>query len=299
MKPVTQASLTAFFTQRRGRSGGKQGPADDLLQYFIEANGKLQECGSGQANFLTRAINDCLTPATTINGYSRLLNLQRSGAATDQQTEILNRIQRSAERLLHLLSAVLQLAGENRIPEPDRKRDDIRECLAEAAQKLLPFAMEKLVNIEVDCQATPDGLLFERGDVEQVLATLLDNACKFAPRQGVVRVRGYVTHWDLRPEQAEGQVDGAGESPNAFRVDIRDSGPGISEASRRELFLECKSYGGGRDRSGAGLSLAIARMLVERHGGRIWAESDHAGVTFSFLLPYKPGDGNGYVEERE
>jgi signal transduction histidine kinase len=70
-------------------------------------------------------------------------------------------------------------------------------------------------------------------------------------------------------------------------VDIHDSGPGISPAHLDKIFDEFTSYSGGQDRSGGGLGLAICRMTMRNHQGRIWAENGPAGAVFSFVLPYQ------------
>jgi signal transduction histidine kinase len=84
-------------------------------------------------------------------------------------------------------------------------------------------------------------------------------------------------------------------------VDIRDSGPGIPAEHLDRIFEEYTSYSGGQDRSGGGLGLAICRLILSRHGGRIWAESSSEGAVFSFVLPFglsddalAPADSNGF-----
>jgi signal transduction histidine kinase len=71
-------------------------------------------------------------------------------------------------------------------------------------------------------------------------------------------------------------------------VDIRDSGPGIPSIHVGKIFEEHSSYAGGPDRSGGGLGLAICRMILQQHGGRVWAESHPAGAVFSLVLPILP-----------
>src|ERR1035441_3642386 len=77
---------------------------------------------------------------------------------------------------------------------------------------------------------------------------------------------------------------------NSFRVDIRDSGPGIQAVHADRIFEEYTSYGGRQDRSGGGLGLAICRMILRRHHGHLWAESHPSGAVFSFVLPLQKTD---------
>jgi len=75
------------------------------------------------------------------------------------------------------------------------------------------------------------------------------------------------------------------DEPNCYRIDICDSGVAIPEEHIEHIFEEYTSYAGGLDRSGGGLGLAICRMIVTRHGGRIWAENTAQGPRFSVVLP--------------
>ena len=73
--------------------------------------------------------------------------------------------------------------------------------------------------------------------------------------------------------------------PNSYRVDISDSGSAIPSEHLNRIFEEYTSYGGGRDRSGGGLGLAICKMIINQHNGRVWAENRDTGPLFSFVLP--------------
>jgi signal transduction histidine kinase len=107
--------------------------------------------------------------------------------------------------------------------------------------------------------------------LHQVFTNLLGNAIKFTPRGGVVTVGAW-----LEPEQV------------VFWV--ADSGPGIPEEHLPHLFdrfWQARST----DRRGAGLGLAIAKGIVEAHGGRIWARSVLGeGSTFTFCIPLPPSE---------
>jgi signal transduction histidine kinase len=125
---------------------------------------------------------------------------------------------------------------------------------------------------------------------------LLDNACKFTPRNGTIEIRGYPFFWERRTCLGASLVPSKDrrvkqvKTPNSLRVDIRDSGPGIPAAHLGKIFEESTSYSGGQDRSGGGLGLAICRMILQQHRGKIWAESHAAGAVFSFVLPVQPID---------
>jgi two-component system sensor histidine kinase KdpD len=70
-------------------------------------------------------------------------------------------------------------------------------------------------------------------------------------------------------------------------VDVRDSGPRIPREHLANLFEEDTSSTGGSDRSGGGLGLAICKMILHAHEGRVWAENSESGACFSFVLPLR------------
>jgi signal transduction histidine kinase len=133
-----------------------------------------------------------------------------------------------------------------------------------------PLAAEKHLALKVSM--APD-LPPGRGDrqrIAQVLLNLVGNAIKFT-------------------EAGEVRVD-ATTSDGTFVVSVSDTGPGIAPADRERIFGEFQQADSSSTRSkgGAGLGLAIAKRIVELHGGRIWVESSPGqGSTFWFTLPVR------------
>jgi signal transduction histidine kinase len=99
--------------------------------------------------------------------------------------------------------------------------------------------------------------------------------------------------WERR---AAAQPASAGErrrqdtsQPNAVKVSVSDTGPGIPAEYQQEVFDDFFRLPGTENQEGMGLGLAIVRRLVQGMGGKIWVESDPgAGCKFSFLIPFKP-----------
>jgi signal transduction histidine kinase len=158
---------------------------------------------------------------------------------------------------------------------------DIRDCVDQTLHELGPLIEEKKLDISVDIDPVPEVLHFEESQIEQVTSNLLDNACRFTPRRGRIEIKGYPFFWD-QLERRTGQVN----TPNSFRIDILDSGPGIPQQHLKLVFEEYTSYSAGRGRTSAGLGLAICKLIMGQHNGDVWAESTPAGATFSFVLPF-------------
>jgi signal transduction histidine kinase len=112
-------------------------------------------------------------------------------------------------------------------------------------------------------------------------------------------VLGYPYFWERRflrggSAPAERRV-GRVASPNSYRIDIKDTGPGIPAELLNHIFEEYTSYSGPQDRTGGGLGLAICRLIMSRHEGHIWADSYEHGAVFSLVLPYRRTESQGNV----
>lgn len=315
LKPITRATLRTFLEQACHRLQDAENAdvnaqiqslradRDELLQCLIQANLKLQEYDQERTNFLARAIHDFRAPLTALSGYCGLLLGEQLGALTRDQKEVIQRMQHSAKRLARMANAMFQLSIWQRVDQkPVLQKHDIRECIEQALHELLPFTEEKRIQVNLHIVPPPETLAFEKSQLEQVLINLLDNACKFTPRGGTIDIRGYPYFWERRRSITLGQAAERRvvevRSPNSFRVDIRDSGPGIPPSHLESIFEEYTSYAGGHDRSGGGLGLAICKMILSRHQGRVWAENSPTGAVFSFVLPFHradhlPGEGGG------
>ena len=315
LKPATRATLKAFLAnsleKSKDSSAGPQlnsirADRDEMLQCLIQTNLKLQEYDQERTNFLARAIHDFRAPLTALCGYAGLLLGEQLGPLTEDQKEVLQRMHYSAKRLSRMASAMFQLSiGQHVETKPNLQKGDIRECIDQAMHELMPFADEKRISFSVELSPMEDPLFFERSQLEQVLINILDNACKFTPKSGLVEIQGYPFFWDRRRHTTGGpgkqdRRTTDSHAPNSFRVDIRDSGPGIATEHLDRIFEEYTSYSGGQDRSGGGLGLAICKLILSRHQGRIWAESSSEGAVFSFVLPFRltdsptSADSNGF-----
>jgi signal transduction histidine kinase len=299
LKPVTRVTLASFLglavaahQERLPTARSLRADRDEILQCLIQANLKLQEYDQDRTNFLTRAVHDFRAPLTAISGYCGLLLSEPMGQLNEDQKEVLRRMQHSAKRLSRMAAAMFQLSVGRRVKRrPELQPIDIRNCVEQSLHEIAQFADSKRIAITVELDAEPPALYSEPGQIEQVLINLLDNACKFTPKDGEIRLRGYPYFWERRTSRVEeafthDQRRGKSTEPNSYRIDMIDSGPTIPGEHLDQIFEEYTSYGGGQDRSGGGLGLAICRMIITQHDGQVWAENTSAGPMFSFILPY-------------
>jgi signal transduction histidine kinase len=301
LKPVTKPALLAFVEQRgrkvdvsreNARIGELRAERDEMLQSLIMTCLKLQEYDQDRTRFLTRAVHDFRAPLTAVSGYCGMLLREQLGPLTGSQRDVVQRMQQSAKRLSRISTAMFQL-GLARHFEPNAvlRAGNLNDCIDQALHELTHALDEKDLAVSVELLPAPGILLFDDSQLEQLFVNLLDNAFRFTPQRGTVEIKGYPFFWERRFTPA-GDVGRNGDrrsiesfAANSYRVDIRDSGPGIPPENLDRIFEEYTSYSGGNDRSGGGLGLAICRMIATRHRGRIWAENGAGGAIFSLALP--------------
>ncbi len=292
LKPVNSRALRPFMELARAPQNNDtlaplRRERDHLLQCLLEANLELQDLDHARTNFLARALHDFRAPLTALNGYCGLLLDGHLGPLNEDQAELLGRMRHSLVRITRMASGMFDLSVRRQVKQELRCRPaDIEACIRQATHEIKPLAGEKSIRLAVSSEAGGPELAFDPAKIEQVLVNLLENACKFTPRFGSIHVSGYLIAWDARGDSVGcPRALDPGETPNAYRVDVRDSGPGIAGDCLESIFEEYTSYDGSQDRSGGGLGLAICRMIISQHQGKIWAQSSQAGACLSFVLP--------------
>jgi len=214
--------------------------------------------------------HDLRNPLSAINGTAavlkRLSDLGEKTPLVHRQADI---ITRSVERMSRLLADLLDAArieaeGLSLSPE-ETLVDTLLEDVADAFE---PIAHERSIHLQVERTKSGCRSHVDRGRIAQVFSNLVGNALKFTPPGGKVSV----------------YIEECGEEA---RFCVRDTGPGIREEDLPHVFdayWQAEPSKG----TGAGLGLAIARGIIQGHGGRIWVESaPGAGAAFYFTLPTK------------
>ena len=143
LKPANRATLAAFLTAAAkvdlaSLDHSLRADRDEILQYLIQANLKLQEYDQDRTTFLARAVHDFRAPLTAVSGYCGLLLAEPIGPLTENQREILTRMLKSTKRLSRMAAAMFQLSvGRHVKRRPDLQRGDIgpfrypAQCLLE------------------------------------------------------------------------------------------------------------------------------------------------------------------------
>ncbi len=290
LKPVSRSAL-AIVLQTAGLPV-LRADRDELLQCLIQANLRLQEYDHDRTNFLARAVHQIRTPLTAVTGYCGLLASEQAGSLNADQKQMVHRMSESIGRASRLAAMMLELSVTLPVERTAQLQPgDFRECVETALEDITPLANEKQISITVGLAPSPEPLWFERRAIQEVLVNLLENACKFTRKGGAIDISGHPFFWERRLERNDEISNDRrrrdSRLPNCYRLNIRDTGPGISKEHLPHIFEEYASYNGATDRSGAGLGLAISRMIISRHQGRIWAENTASGALFSFVIPFQ------------
>jgi signal transduction histidine kinase len=224
--------------------------------------------------FQQRMSHELRTPLNAIIGFSEMLKLESFGPLTDKQSRYVGNILESGERLLALVNNVLDLTEiEAGGVTPDPKSTLVADLHINSIQTFASRAEEK--NIEVRKELTDSSLtVFADPDhLLRVINILVDNAIKFTPMQGRVTLSAN----EKKPAEIE--------------ITVSDTGVGIKKADSSKVFAHFQQSEGNaltRSHEGAGLSLALAKALVELNNGRIWFESEGVpgrGTTFFVAVP--------------
>ncbi|MBZ5548256.1 MAG: HAMP domain-containing histidine kinase [Acidobacteriia bacterium] len=245
-------------------------------------------------NALASAAHDLKTPLSILNGYIELLQSQKLGPLNERQREVMQDMFSSGQRLQHFIQDFLTFSvletGELRM---QFVQGDMNACLSEVCRLWSGRFQERGLALYFLANDKLTPFAFDGAKIQRVVSNLLENASKYTPQGGTVWLHAEPYMWERR---STSQPVGSGERrrqalsiPNAVKVSVSDTGPGIPPEFHMEIFDDFFRLPGNEAAEGMGLGLAIARRLLQSMGGKIWVESEPgAGCKFSLLIPMKP-----------
>ena len=244
---------------------------DRLAERAAERTSALErerEANRLKDEFLATLSHELRTPLNAVLGWTRVLRATRVERATQERA--LESIERNARAQARLIEDLLEVSrivtGKLRIQV---RPVDLAAIVDAAVEVVQPAAAAKRITLSVAVEARPAMTSGDPDRLQQVVWNVMANAVKFTPPEGAVSIR--LTRGD------------------GYRLTVRDSGIGIDPRFLPHVFEPFRQADGtaSREHGGLGLGLAIAKQLIELHGGTITAVSEGrgTGATFEIVLP--------------
>lgn len=236
---------------------------------LIENELRLKELNATKDKLFSIIAHDLRSPFNSILGYSTLLNENLRNYEVEKSENFIQLINSSAKHTLNLLDNLLAWAN-TQTGQIDFNPEFIRlQTIVQGIVDIL-YPAAKMKSITLNHFQSDDILFFaDKNMLQAILRNLISNAIKFTSQGGSIDV-----FCILNQDWVE--------------INISDNGVGMSEENQSKLFKTDSNYStqGTSNEKGSGLGLMICKEFVERHGGKIWMESELGkGSTFKFTLP--------------
>ncbi|MBM7771701.1 two-component system sensor histidine kinase MprB [Actinokineospora baliensis] len=271
LRPVQRLTAAAERVTRTGELRPIPVAGDDelsrLTSSFNTMLGAVAEAQERQRRLVADAGHELRTPLTSLRtNLELMLASEAPGAPTlsaQDRSEIQDDLRAQLDELTQLIGDLVELAREDAAPAVQEYVE-----LVEVVEQALDRARRRAAHVRFDVRLQPWHLIGHAASLERAVLNLLDNAVKFSPPGGVVRV----------------ELSAAGDG-YAF-LQVADAGPGISDEDLPHVFDRFYRSQEARTLPGSGLGLAIVKQAAERHGGSVFASrSADGGALMAMRLP--------------
>jgi len=229
----------------------------------------IKSAFEAKSAFTSTVSHELRTPLTIIKESIDIVSEGLCGAVNEEQTTFLATAKRNVDRLTRLINDVLDMQKlDAGMMQFHMKDGDIAKVVHEVVGSMSSLAANKGLLLTASLPAGLPSVRFDEDKMIQVLTNLINNALKFTDK---------------------GSITVAAELQDCFvKVSVADTGLGVRKEDMSRLFgkFEQLYTEGQRKTGGTGLGLAICKEIIERHNGKIWAESEFGkGTVFCFMLP--------------
>lgn len=247
-----------------------------FIQEVIRIMSMLQNVNEMKSNFLANVSHELKTPLISITKAAGFILNGLEHMPPEEKIHLLNIIERQGERMIRLISDLLDMAaleaGKMRI---ERRYVHLFNLVDSAVKNVEILAQRKNITIDYGTQAEDCVVFVDEARIMQVLLNLLSNSIKFTPEGGKIHV---TIHKD--------------DGKKSIRLAVSDTGIGIPKEKLRlifERFEQAHDPAMGTKQEGTGLGLTIVKEIVSLHKGSVWVESEeNKGSTFYITLPTEP-----------
>ncbi len=248
------------------------------------SNRELKKLDQKKSEFLANMSHELRTPLNAIIGFSEVLRDRCFGYINQKQAEYVEDIHESGKHLLSLINDILDLSKiEAGMMTIERSPFDLESLLHGSISMVREKAAKRRIGIRVETGQLPPFIEADERKVKQIVYNLLSNSVKFTSDGGHITLSG-----TMKGDEIE--------------VSVEDDGIGIDEPDFERVFSKFEQIDSGESRhyEGSGLGLALARSMVELHGGKIAVASELGrGSRFTFTLPVGTPDASAGSPEKE
>jgi len=236
-----------------------------------DQNRRIQQANQHKTEFLANMSHELRTPLNGIIGFAEIMHDEKVGPISREHKEYLGDILTSSKHLLQLINDVLDLSKvEAGKMDFELAPVDPATVVREVSEIVRTLAAQKRISIRTEIDKALGRIMADARSLKQILYNYISNALKFTPDGGNVTVR-------LKAETKDN-----------FRIEVEDSGVGISADDIGRLFFEFQQLDGSASKKypGTGLGLALTKRIVEAQGGRVGVSSTPGvGSIFYASLP--------------
>lgn len=240
-----------------------------LYEELVEANERLKELDKLKSGFVAKVSHELRTPLAIIRNFIFAFQKEMTGTVSDAQKEYLSRVEDNLGRLERLIDNLLDLSKiEAGRFELKKDRVDLVSVAKKVTESFQKKGEEKGITLQFLASDKIPHSYLDQDRMTEVLTNLVDNAIKYTPRGGSVRV-------SVRQEDKH------------LLLTVQDTGIGIRPKDQKRLFEKFRQFGASpHQEKGAGLGLAIAKEIVTLHKGKLWVDSvEGKGSLFAVSVP--------------
>jgi len=237
----------------------------EIEKELLEKQTRLEEVNRDLEAFSYSVSHDLQAPIRSINGFSEILLEECQENINEESHNYLTRINLASKKMSQLVKALLGLSRASRY-EINKEEVDLSQMVKQVVDELMELHPDQNINVEIESSMK---VYADTSLLRVVVNNLLSNAWKFTSKNSAAEIK-------------VGKTTRDGEAV----IYIQDNGVGFDEQDADKLFLTFQRMHAGEEYLGSGIGLATVKRIIQRHNGRVWAESKSAqGATFYFSLP--------------
>ncbi len=254
---------------------------ENLAKDLEKANEKLRELDQLKTEFLSLATHQIRSPLTSMRGYVSMVLEGDYGKISEEVREPLVTVQHSTEGLSKIVNDFLNVSRmEQGRMQYDFEEKNLVDVVKNMVDQYRPNVEEKGLKLKLEIEGENHNVSIDENKFEQVVGNIIDNSIKYT---------------------LEGSITVRVSSPDSkkVRLEVSDTGVGISKEEIPKLFVKFKRAEGAQKVSvtGSGLGMYLAKKITESHSGKIWIESEGEGKGSNFIVELPVFDKNSVIKK--